>query len=377
MRLFFALIEILAPLTNILLVLWTNLPLIIIAFLGLAFLIVFHELGHLLTAKLFNVYAPSFSIGFGPRIYEKQIGETNFVLSAIPLGGYVEIAGSAEVGQGEQLHAHDKSDRSFNSKPYWQKFLIMLGGIIFNVFFAYVAMSILFMTGAPCIGTWCDKKPAQIGIVHTHTPAEKAGLKIGDIIVGINGTATATIGDVAKQLEPLIGKETQMTVHRAGRDMAIAITPESQKAGNKKKPLIGVAWQIPPMHFFQALSAGWEATWSLITQTAGSLKNLTKSSDAIGGPLMLITQVTQFAGLGAKMFLFMLAFISINLAVFNCLPLPIFDGGQTLFFTIEALIRRPLSDEARYRINYYTWLFIIVLVVYLTFKDFIKLSGWF
>ncbi len=375
--LYLGLIEIIAPLAKILSVLWTNLPLIIVAICGVAFLIIFHELGHLLTAKLFDVYAPSFSIGFGPRIFEKKIGETTYAISAIPLGGYVEMAGSAEVGQGEQRHAYDKSDRSFNSKPYWQKFIIMLGGIFANILFAFLAFVLLFTIGAPCIGSWCDKKPAHIGIIHAHTPAQKAGLMPDDTIVGVNGVETATIGDVAQRLEPLIGKETTLTIHRAGRDIAVKITPDEQKVGSKKKPLLGVAWQVKHMPFMQAVTSGWSATWSLICQTASALKNITRNREGLGGPLMLISQVTQFAGMGFKMFLFMLAFISINLAVFNCLPLPIFDGGQMLFFTIEAILRRPLSDEARYTIHYYTWLLMIALVIYLTFKDVIKLSGWF
>lgn len=377
MKLAFVLVELTTSLFSLLGKLWSNLPLIIIAVLGVAFLIIIHELGHLLTAKLFGVYAPTFSIGMGPRLLEKKIGETTYTLSAIPLGGYVELAGSAEVGQGEQLHAHDTSDRSFSAKPYWQKFLIMLGGIFINVLFAFLALSLLFMIGAPCIGSWCDKKTPQIGIVHDNTPADRAGLKRDDTIVSVNHIPTKTISEVAQALEPRIGVVTAMTIRRAGGDMVISITPDAQKAGNKKKPLIGVAWQIPPMPILESLKAGWETTWSLICQTAGALKNLTKSREGLGGPLMLITQVTQFAGMGFKMFLFMLAFISINLAVFNCLPLPIFDGGQTLFFTIEAIIRRPLSDEARYTIHYYTWLMVIALVVYLTFKDVIKLSGWF
>lgn len=377
MKLYLVAIEFLTSFSNTLYLVWSNIPLIFVAVVGVAFLIVFHELGHLLTAKLFNVYAPSFSIGFGPRIFEKKIGETTYALSAIPLGGYVELAGSAEIGQGEQKHAHDTSERSFNAKPYWQKFCIMLGGIFANVLFAFLALSILFMYGAPCIGSWCDKKPANIGAIHKGVPAEKAGLKIDDTIISVNGTTTPTIGDVTQQLESSIGKETKMQVFREGREVDVTITPDSQTVGAKKKPLIGVAWQIPPMGFAAAISAGWDATWSLISQTAGAIKNLTKSREGLGGPLMLFTQVTQFAGLGMKMFLFMLAFISINLAVFNCLPLPIFDGGQTLFFTIEAILRRPLSEETRANIHYYTWLFVIALVVYLTFKDVIKLSGWF
>ncbi len=357
--------------------LWCNLPLVILAILGVGFLIAFHEFGHLIFAKLFNVYVPSFSIGFGPRILQKKIGETTFALSAIPLGGYVEVAGSAEVGQGEQSHAYDTSERSFNAKPYWQKLVIMLGGILFNIIFAYFALSFLYTLGAPCIGSRCDPKPALIGAVHSSTPAEKAHLMAGDTIVAVNGVPTENIGSLTKTIEPFIGKSVTLEVLHEGTRVTREITIDSQMVGTKKKPLLGVAWQVEKMSFINAFKAGWEATWSLISETFSALANLTKSRDGLGGPLMLICQVTQFAGMGFKMFLFMLAFISINLAIFNLLPLPIFDGGQVLFFTIETIIKRPLSEEARYTIHYYTWLAVIGLVIYLTFKDLIKVSGWF
>lgn len=363
--------------THLLNSLWCNLPLIILAILGISFLIMFHEFGHFIFAKIFNVRIPSFSIGFGPRLIEKQIGETTFAISAIPLGGYVEVAGNAEVGQGEQKEAHAKDERSFNAKPYWQKLLIMSGGIIFNIIFAYLALTYLFTQGAPCIGLWCENKAPQIGVVNPGSPAEKAGLKQGDKIVGIADTPIQNIKELTTSLEAHIDKPVALKIERDGMPQEVTITPSSQTVGDKKKPILGVAWQIAKMPFSQALSAGWEATMSLLSQTFGAIKGLTKSREGLGGPLMLICQVTQFAGLGLKMFLFMLAFISINLAAFNVLPLPIFDGGQVLFFTIEAILRRPLSDEARYTIHYYTWLLIIGLVIYLTFKDVIKITGWF
>ena len=105
---------------------------VFLGLLGLGFLIGLHELGHFLFCKLFRVSTPSFSIGFGPRIFSKKIGETTFSLSAIPVGGYVEIAGMAEVAQGEQKEASRKDEYSFASKPYYQKVLIMSGGILFN-----------------------------------------------------------------------------------------------------------------------------------------------------------------------------------------------------------------------------------------------------
>jgi regulator of sigma E protease len=374
---FMALVAVFSKLLSAVTIIMSNLPLILFALLGLGFVIAFHELGHLLAAKLFNVYAPSFSIGFGPRIFQKQWGETTYALSAIPLGGYVELAGSAEMGQGEQAHAKDSGERSFASKPYWQKLLIMLGGIGFNLLFAYLALSVLFYRGAPCIGSWCNEKPAVIGSVYTKTPAEKAGLLSNDTIVTVDSKPTPTIGTVVSALEPFIKKPVTLGVERAGQMLTLEITPDEQTVGKSSKPLIGVAWQVASMSFLEAFKEGWFASWALMKQVAQALMNLTKSRDGLGGPLMLITQVTQFAGMGFKMFLFMLAFISINLALFNLLPLPIFDGGQVVFFTIETILGRPLSEGARENIHYYTWLGVIILFIYLTFRDVLKLSSWF
>ena len=122
---------------------------ILLGILGMGFLIGFHELGHFLFAKLFKIRIPSFSLGFGPRLLTKKIGETEFCLSAIPFGGYVEIAGAAEVGQGDQKEAFATDEGSFAAKPFYQKLCVMLGGIVFNLAFAYFTMTLLFMTGIP------------------------------------------------------------------------------------------------------------------------------------------------------------------------------------------------------------------------------------
>ncbi len=355
--------------------LWCNLPLILVALFGVGFLIAFHELGHLIFAKLFNVYAPSFSIGFGPRLLQFKWGETTYALSLIPLGGYVELAGSEEMGQGEQTHAKDISERSFASKPYWQKLLIMLGGIGFNILFAYVALSLLYTQGAPCFGTMCNDKPAYIGAIHQGA-AQKAGLLPGDTIIAVAGESTPNVEALTKALRPHIEKPVALTILRNNKEVPATITPDGQTIGEETRPLLGLNWEEQKMPFLDALKAGWQGTWAMIVQVAGALKNLTKSRKGLGGPLMLICKVTQFAGFGFKMFLFILALISVNLAVFNVLPLPIFDGGQVLFFSIEAILGRPLSEKARHNIHYYTWLFVIALVIYLTLKDAITLSGW-
>lgn len=354
-----------------------NIPLLIIALLGIGFVIMFHEFGHFIFAKLFNVHTPSFSIGFGPRIIEKKIGDTVFALSAIPLGGYVEIAGSPEVGQGEQLSAHAKDDRSLSSKPYWQKMLIIFGGILFNIIFTYFALTFLSSIGIPCLGLPCENKPAIIDSVLSNTASEKAGLKPKDKIIAVDHKPVENIESLTKSLKQLLDKDTVLTVERSGTKQDINIHVESKKIAGENLPSLGIIYQYSePTGLSQILQRGWQATWEMIAKVASDLKGLTKNREGLGGPLMLISQVTHCAGLGFRIFILILAFISINLALFNLLPLPIFDGGQALFFTIEALVGRPLSDETRYKIHYATWIFVILLVAYLTYKDIFRLIGW-
>lgn len=352
-----------------LLMLINNLPSIIIALLGVSFLIFFHELGHFIFAKLFGVHTPSFSIGFGPRIFKKKIGDTDFVLSAIPMGGYVEMAGSAEVGQGEQAYAHSTDDRSFNQKPYWQKMLIMFGGILFNLIFAYAALSFLFYVGGPCIGSTCKSRAPYIDTVAENLPAAKAGFKPHDKIVSINHEPVTTIEQVTEKLIPFMGKQTPVEIERNGEKQTLTLELAAPTPNKIALPILGVYWHTPAVSFSQALSQGWQTTWNMIKELFGIFKGFKKAQASLGGPLMLIAQVTSCVKGGYKVCLFMLAFISINLAVFNMLPLPIFDGGQALFLTIEALLGKPLKDETRYKIHYITWLVVMGLIVYLTYRD--------
>ncbi len=134
---------------NPLILIWQNLFTIAAGLVGLTFLVTFHEFGHFLFCKLFKIHTPSFSIGLGPYLYSKKIGDTVFAISAIPAGGYVEIAGAAEVGQGDQAHAGRQDHYSFASKPFYQKFLVMSGGILANLLFAYVAIIGVCWAGLP------------------------------------------------------------------------------------------------------------------------------------------------------------------------------------------------------------------------------------
>lgn len=359
-------------LTSLISQLWS----LLLAFLGISFIVAFHEFGHLMFAKLFGVYAPSFSIGFGPRLIEKKIGETTYCISAIPLGGYVEIAGNLELGQGSQESAHLTGDRALSSKPYWQKLLIMLGGILFNMIFAFLALSFLFYKGAPVVkpmDTINTAKPVVYSVL-PQGPAALAKLQLNDTILSVNGTQTPTIDSVVQLLQTQKSSQVNLIVDRAGKHEPINLTLKEDEQ-KQLIPSLGVFWHTRPEGIIPALKDGWNQTISLTKEVFKAFAGIIKKRDTknVGGPFMLISQLKNGVGLGYKLFIFLLIFISINLAVLNILPLPIFDGGQILLETIEAIMGRPLPESVRYAIHYYSWLAVLALIIYLTYNDILRI----
>lgn len=360
---------------------------LIIAFigiLGLSFLIGLHELGHFLFCKLFNVRTPSFSIGFGPRLISKQFGETKFSLSAIPLGGYVEIAGMAEVAQGEQKEATRQDQYSFASKPYYQKILILSGGIIFNILFTYIIFCLLFATGLPKTHLLypLNAKPT-VAEVSKHSAAATAGLKKGDKILKFGQT------DTNKAVEPLIRaiqekpkEKIEILIEREGEEKVIPVTLKKQEVNGKNIGILGVTFEMAQQlryPLWTAITKGIHLTNRFIYGTFQAFKHLFLQRDIsnVSGPLSIISTTAQGASKGFKIFLLLLAIISINLAILNLIPIPIFDGGQILFYTIEAIIGRSLPIKIREGIHIVSWLLIMALILYLTGKDIISMLPWF
>jgi regulator of sigma E protease len=345
---------------------------ILLGFFGMGFLIGFHELGHFLFAKLFNIRVPSFSLGFGPRLITKKIGETDFALSAILFGGYVEIAGAAEVGQGEQKEAQAIDERSFAVKPFYQKLCVMLGGIFFNLLFAYFTMIVLFMTGIP-------KTPlmqnSTISTVQRESAAEKADLRIGDRIIAINKEEIIRNPQRIQQIiQPLALQEVTLTIERNNEQFSKTIIVGSKQTETATIGVLGVEFDLAPTpaHSFKdAFILGITACNAWIKNTFYGFTHLFSRTGIkqVAGPVMIINMTMKGAAAGWQIYLLLLAIISINLAVLNLIPLPILDGGQILFYSIEALIGRPLPHKIREYIHIATWIMFMILFLYLTTQD--------
>ncbi len=349
---------------------------IIVGIMGIGFLIGFHELGHFLFCKLFNIRTPSFSIGMGPRILTKKIGETEFALSLLPLGGYVEIAGAAEVGQGEQKDAKSTDERSFAVKPYYQKMLVMAGGILFNLFFAYFALSFLYFIGMPKTPFLYPINTCTIiSSVEQDTPAAQCNLLANDNIISIDGKPIAGGAELIDHIKNSPNKPIKLLIEREGKPQELEITIGSREVNKKAIGFLGIELEIPRYGLVDSVKSGIKATNHLIGQIVGAFKKMFSGQELenLGGPLMVISQTIKGAEKGFKVFLLLLAFISVNLAILNIIPLPIMDGGQALFYTIEAILRRPLNEKVREYIHYATWIMLLILVVYLSIKDVITI----
>jgi len=333
---------------------------------GISILIFFHELGHFLFCKLFNIDTPSFSIGFGPKLFSRTIGRTCFIIAAIPLGGYVEIAGMLNDSVNTTPTDSTKTPlhQTFGYKPLYQKVLVLLGGIIFNLIFAYIIFSIVHFRGAPA--TMLLYRETAIPVIEEvieNSPAQKAGLQTKDIVTMINGKP------VGKGfLMSLIGIPiSSLVVLRNAQEISMSIPPEQ---GQGFGVLFShVAQKGVPLG--QAIRQGIATTNRWIYETAHGLLQIFKKRDfnKASGPIKIISMISKSASDGLLIYLLFLAIISINLAIFNLLPIPILDGGQLFICCIEALVRRELPLKVREYLFIGTWLLFLALILYLSYKE--------
>lgn len=321
---------------------------IVSAIVVLGVLIFVHELGHFLFAKLFGVGVEKFSLGFGTKLVGFKKGETEYLISAFPLGGYVKMIGE---GGDDELSEEDKV-RSFAAKPPLQRIVIVAAGPVFNLLFAYFVFIIIYMIGVPAATT-------KIGEVIKDKPAARAGLQAGDVVTVINGKPVARWEELAKVIAGSGGNPMDIQVKRNGGTFSFRLTPESRTSKNLlgetvTSPVIGVvaAGEEVIDHFSpaEAFVKGSVQTWNVISITALSLVKLVERAiplDTVGGPIMIAKMAGQQAAAGGVSFLAFMALLSVNLGILNLLPVPILDGGHLFFFFWELVFRRPVSLRAR------------------------------
>jgi len=349
---------------------------ILIVFFSLIGLMVLHEFGHFLIAKQFKARVEEFVIGYPPRIFSKKIGETVYSLNLLPFGAFVRIPGMETV-ENEEMAKREK---------VWKRILVTLGGVISFWVIAIIILSILLVIGVP--EAFDDKanvnnSQIQILTVNSNSPAEKTGLKAGDVILKIKNQNIGKVTEVQEFISAHKGEEIILTIKRGEKIFETKIIPRVSES--KEEGPLGIAlgriafvkypiWQAIPKAIILCFNLTKTIVLFLIQFLFGSLigKPLPFKAELMG-PIGIGALMVQFYQLGINYFLQILVLISLGLAVSNLLPIPAVDGGKLLFLIIEAIRKKPVSQKIEQNITAVSFVFILILSIFIAIKDVIKL----
>jgi len=340
----------------------------------LGLLIFFHELGHFLAAKFFGVRVERFSFGLGPRLIGLKVGETDYRISAFPLGGYVKMVGE---GLDEEVSEEEKA-YSFSHKVVWKRMLIVLCGPLFNFFFAMA----VFCLGFLFVGQ--INLTSDIGEVKPNYPAYKAGLRSGDKIIQLAGKPITSWKDLPEIVKKNPDKTIALTFVRNGREYTTSVTPVKSMVKNifgedVQEAVIGVTpsgkFFTKELGFIEAFQNGMVQTWGVIKMTVVSLLKLVQRKlplETLGGPIFIAQLAGQQAQEGWTNLLFFTALLSVNLGILNLLPIPILDGGHLFFFGFEWIVGKPLSLKKRELAQQVGMFILIMLMVFVFYNDIVR-----
>lgn len=338
---------------------------------ALGVLVFVHELGHFLVAKRVGVKVQRFSIGFGPVLLAWRRDETEYALSAVPLGGYVKMQ-----GEDDEEEAAADPERSFSTQAPSRRAAIVLAGPVMNFLFAFVTYVVLFAS----VGAEIPSTAPRVGGVAQGAPAERAGLQMGDTVLSVDGRSISTWEELSKSVLASDGKALRLEIERAGSRFAVEITPELRVDRNLFGEEEGKAYRIgiEASRDWMAVGPG-EAvrmaavqTWTASAVVAKGLVLMLRGRvplRELGGPIAIARAAGQQARAGLKYFLSMLAFLSINLGVLNLLPIPALDGGHLALLGIEGVMRQPLRSRHRELAQQVGLVLLLTLMVFVFYND--------
>lgn len=360
---------------------------IVIFFIILLVLVLFHEFGHFSTAKKFGIRVDEFGFGFPPKLFGIKKGETEYTFNLLPLGGFVKIFG--ENPDDENTFGPD-SARSFVNKPKWQQAIVLFAGVFANFLLAWFLFSIGFMSGLPTsvgsqpVGYVLENVNTVIISVAPNSPAFLAGLKSGDKIVSLKSGEDFTSYVSLDTVKSFIttGKEIELGYTR-GQDKNINLVKILPKIGDNKEPKVGISMDqigIAKLPILMALKEGLYLSLFVVKGTVLGLYGLIRDGLMGKGDLSSITGPVGLVGIAGDAYKFGFAYlmsftalISINLAVINLLPLPALDGGRLLFLLIEKIKGSRMNPKVFNIANMVGFSLLILLMLVVTYHDVVKL----
>jgi regulator of sigma E protease len=372
---------------------------IIIFIIVLAALIFVHELGHFIAARSFGIRVDEFALGFGPRLFERKAkgggfwGETTYAINAIPFGGFVKIFG--ENPDDESMTGAD-SGRSFVNAKRWKQAVVLVSGVLGNFIFAWLLIVIALSVGAaasptdyPQYANRMTNERIMIGAVSPGSPAEKAGIKEGDVIVGLSAAVipigqSLTVDAIQMDIASSTGAPLIFSILRDSKEVSVTVTPSknviSQESDRYAVVIAMDDTATLRLPVYLAAYEGARFTWFLMKEIIigfgtliGGLFHGTAAISDLTGPVGIAGMVGTAARLGLSYLLMFTAFISINLGIINLVPFPALDGGRLLFVIIETIIRRPIKAVFANAVNLVGFVLLMLLMIFVTYRDILRL----
>lgn len=329
--------------------------------LGLSLLIVLHELGHFLAARAFGMKVHRFSIGFGPPLLYRRFGGTVWQLAAVPLGGFVQIAGMGPED------ADDPEGGNFRDKPRWQRAVVLFAGPAANWLIAAACLAVLAMT----VGLRSADNAPRLGDIDPSGAAAAAGLAAGDRILAVDGQVVTTWDDLVREIRRHPAAAVPFELEREGARLTIAATPRPSESGG-----YGVLGVGPPTRMVQfgaaaGLAAGLRATAALTADQARLLWGVItgRLEGRLSGLPGIVRTLSDQARRGFARFVETLATLSVVLFLLNLAPVPALDGSRLAFLGIEAIRRRPLDQLVEGWVHGIGFVLLLGLMVFVSVRD--------
>ncbi|MBI5870431.1 MAG: site-2 protease family protein [Actinobacteria bacterium] len=321
---------------------------IVIAVLGIGFLILVHELGHFLAAKAFGMRAEKFYLGFPPAAVKKKIGETEYGIGFIPLGGYVKISGMTR----EEELPDDVKPRAYVAKPVWQRIIVISAGAGMNLLFAGLFFFIVFWQGIPDY-----EATVVVADIQADSGADRAGIEPGDRVLAINEVVSDRPEDLREELRSRPDQTISLVVERDDQQLTIpAAIGRNEETG---EGILGIVFEAEVvgyhgLPFTEAVSSSFSRLWEMTGETFIAIKNLFISEQSrkdLSSPIGIVAFSSKTVEMGWSVYLTVLGFISLQLAIFNLLPFLPLDGGHVLFNILEKIKGSPIRREVFERVS--------------------------
>jgi len=319
-------------------------------------LVFFHEFGHFLMAKWSDIYVKEFSLGMGPSIVKVKIGETEYSVRLLPLGGFVRM-------EGEDAKSSDP--RAFINKSVWRRFGVIFAGPFMNFVLALVLITIIsFFSG---IAT------TRITVIDNE-PAQKAGMKNGDIIYAIDDKKVSSWDEVVSSISKKPGQIIKVTVKRQNDLLTYNIKTDIEP--ETKRGVIGIKSEIIRYSPIESIKSGFERTLWISRMILNGLIHIIsgKAPADVVGPIGIVYMVGEAAQVGFYNLLYLAAIISVNLGLFNLLPIPALDGSRLFFLLIEFLRGKPIDPEKEGFIHFLGFALMMIMMIVIAYKDIMRFN---